>query len=34
MNEPHKLVLKLSQMLRLRSLNKHIALQVLSMYYT
>ena len=32
MNEPHKLVLNLSQ--RLWSSNKHVALQNLSIYYT
>ena len=33
-NEPHKFVLNLSQILELRSLNKHVALQKLSIYYT
>ena len=33
-NEPHKFVLNLSQRLDLRSLNKHVALQKLSIYYT
>ena len=33
-NEPHKLVLNLSQRLNLRSSNKHVALQNLSIYYT
>ena len=33
-NEPHKFVLKLSQRLDLRSSNKHVALQNLSIYYT
>ena len=33
-NEPHKFVLNLSQRLDLRSLNKHVALQNLSIYYT
>ena len=33
-NEPHKFVLGLSQRLDLRSLNKHAALQNLSIYYT
>ena len=34
MNEPHKFVLSLSQRLDLRSSNKHVALQNLSIYYT
>ena len=33
-NEPHKFVLNLSQKLDLRSSNKHVALQKLSIYYT
>ena len=33
-NEPHKFVLNLSQILDLRSSNKHTALQKLSIYYT
>ena len=33
-NEPHKFVLNLSQRLNLRSSNKHVALQKLSIYYT
>ena len=33
-NEPHKSVLNLSQRLDLRSSNKHVALQNLSIYYT
>ena len=33
-NEPHKFLLNLSQRLYLRSSNKHIALQNLSVYYT
>ena len=33
MNEPHKLVLNLSQRLNLRHSNKHVALQNLSIYY-
>ena len=33
-NEPHKFVLDLSQILDLRSSNKHAALQKLSIYYT
>ena len=33
-NEPHKYVLNLSQRLDLRSLNKNVALQNLSIYYT
>ena len=32
--EPHKYVLNLSQILDLRSSNKHAALQKLSIYYT
>ena len=32
-NEPHKFVLNLSQRLDLRSSNKHVALQNLSIYY-
>ena len=34
MNEPRKFVLDFSQRLDLRSSNKHIALQNLSVYYT
>ena len=33
-NEPHKVVLNLSQRLDLRSLDKHVAHQNLSIYYT
>ena len=33
MNEPHKLVLNLSQRLNLRRSNKHVALQNLFVYY-
>ena len=33
-NEPHKFVLKLLQRLDLRSSDKHVALQNLSIYYT
>ena len=33
-NEPHKFVLKLSQRLGLRSSNKDVALQNLSVYYS
>ena len=33
-NEPPKFVLNLTQRLDLRSLNKHVALQNLSIYYT
>ena len=33
-NESHKLVLNLSQRLDLKSSNKHVALQNLSIYYT
>ena len=33
-NEPHKFALNLSQRLGLRSLNKHVALQSLFIYYT
>ena len=33
-NEPHKFALNLSQILDLRSSNKHDALQKLSIYYT
>ena len=33
-NEPDKFVFKLSQRLDLRSSNKHVALQKLSIYYT
>ena len=33
-NEPHKFVLNLSQRLDLRSSNKYVALQNLSIYYT
>ena len=32
-NEPHQLVLNLSQRLNLRCSNKHVALQNLSIYY-
>ena len=32
-SEPHKFVLNLSQTLDIRSLNKHVALQNLSIYY-
>ena len=32
-NEPHQLVLNLSQRLNLRRSNKHVALQNLSIYY-
>ena len=34
MNEPHIFVLNSSQRLYLRSSNKHVALQNLSIYYT
>ena len=34
MNEPHKFLLNLSKRLDLRSSNKHVALQNLSIYYT
>ena len=34
MNEPHKFALNLLQRLDLRSSNKHVALQKLSVYYT
>ena len=34
MNEPHKFVLNLPQRLNLRSSDKHVALQNLSIYYT
>ena len=34
MNEPQKFVINLSQRLDIRSLNKHVALQDLSIYYT
>ena len=34
MNEPHKFVLNLSQRLNLKSSNKLVALQSLSIYYT
>ena len=34
MNEPHKFVLSLSQRLDLRSSDKHVALENLSVYYT
>ena len=34
MNEPHKFVLNLSQRLDLKSLNRHVALQNLNIYYT
>ena len=33
-NEPHKFVLNLSQRLDLKSSNKYVALQNLSIYYT
>ena len=33
-NEPHKFLLNLSQKLNLRSSNKHVALQNLSIYYS
>ena len=33
-NEPHKFLLNFSQILHLRSLKKHVALQNLSIYYT
>ena len=33
-NEPHKFLLKLSQKLDLRSPDKHVILQNLSVYYT
>ena len=33
-NEPHKFVLNLSQRLDLRSSNKHVTLQNLTIYYT
>ena len=33
-NEPHRFFLKLSQRLDLRSSNKYVALQNLSIYYT
>ena len=33
-NEPHKFVINLSQRLDLRSLDKHVPLQNLSIYYT
>ena len=33
-NEPHKFILNLSQILDLRSSNKHVALQNLYIYYT
>ena len=33
-NEPHKFVLNLPQRLDLRSSNKHVTLQNLSIYYT
>ena len=33
-NEPHKYVLRLPQRLDFRSSNKHVALQLLSIYYT
>ena len=33
-NEPHEFFLTLSQRLNLRSSNKHVALQNLSIYYT
>ena len=34
MNDSHKFVLNLSQRLDLRSSNKHVALQNISIYYT
>ena len=34
MNEPHKFVLNLPQILDLKSSDKHVALQKLSIYYT
>ena len=34
MNEPHKFLLNLSQRLELKSSNKHVPLQNLSIYYT
>ena len=34
MNEPHKFILNLSQRLDIRSSNKHVALQNLSIYFT
>ena len=34
MSEPHKFVLNLSQRLDLRSSNKHVALQKVSIHYT
>ena len=34
MNEPHKFVLNLSQRRDLRSSDKHVPLQILSIYYT
>ena len=33
-NEPHKIVLNLSPILNFRSLNKYVAVQNLSIYYT
>ena len=33
-NEPHKFVLNFSQRLNLRSSDKHVVLQNLSIYYT
>ena len=33
-NEPHKFVINLSQRIDLRSLDKHVPLQNLSIYYT
>ena len=33
-NDPHKFVLSLPQGLHLRSLNKHVPIQNLSIYYT
>ena len=33
-NEPHKFILNLSQRLDLRSINKHVPLQNLPIYYT
>ena len=33
MNKPHKSVLNLSQRLDIRSLNKHVALQNVSVYF-
>ena len=33
-NKPYKFILKLSQRLDLRSSNKHVAFQSMSVYYT